>query len=125
MTQPSRQEIIKAYDALDALEYSAFKGAESRTEEEISLYRKNLIIAALPPIPRPVMADVEWDDDEHYLAEAEHQEYGLVTMIGPTGIRGYIQCAFRNDDGINTVFVNREYLTPTGRRYTPTQTQEN
>lgn len=125
MTQPSRQEIIKAYDALDALEYSAFKGAESRTEEEISLYRKNLIIAALPPKPRPTMEDVEWDDDKHYLAEAEHQEYGLVTMIGPAGQHDKIQCTFRNDDGINVIFSSREYLTPTGNRYTPTQTQEN
>lgn len=119
MTNPTRQEILRAYAALTSMCELVERRAGYRPTEH-----ERAILKALPPQPLPTMADVEWDDDKHYLAEAEHQEYGLVTMIGPTGIRGYIQCAFRNDDGINTVFVNRDYLTPTGRRYTLTEVQE-
>jgi len=125
MSTPTRQEIINAHIALDALEYSAFKGAENRTEEEISLYRKGLILAALPPKPRPTMVEIEWDDDKHYMAEAEHVHDYTVIMLKPMRSEPRIKCLAFHDGDFCIVYSDPEDLTPTGRYYTPTQPQEN
>lgn len=118
MTEPTREEIQTAYNALETLTNTCTHSIDLAEELQ------ELVLRVLPPKPKLTMGDIEWDDDKHYMAEAEHHLYGLVTMIGRVGIHGYIQCAFRNDDGINTVLVNRDYLTPTGRRYTLTEVQE-
>lgn len=65
------------------------------------------------------MADLEWDDDEHYLAEAEHS-WGTVAMLSRDG-NGMIRCANKGE----VYDALPEDLTPTGRRYTLTQPQEN
>lgn len=114
MTNPTRQEIIDAHNALEELSKRSLG----------TRYVEMAILKALPPKPKLTMGDIEWDDDEHYMAEAEHHLHGLVTMIGPVGIRGNIQCTFRNDDGINTVYVSRDYLTPTGRNYRLQEAQD-
>lgn len=74
------------------------------------------ILATTTP---PTMADVEWDDDEHYFAEAEHVSWGAVTMIYRDR-NGTIRCAAKGE----VYIAAPEDLTPTGRRYTLTEVQE-
>lgn len=82
MSQPTRQEIIRAHEALSDLTYLADKYITSTLGglDETRKLRQS-ILAALPPKPQPTMAEVEWDDDKHYLAEAEHVDWGKVVML--------------------------------------------
>ena len=121
MTTPTRQEIIDAHDALEIL-YDLVE-VLSFTDSETCLARKHCasVLAALPPRPRPTMADVEWDDDKHYLAEAEVGEIKLV-MLQPDLV-GWIRC-FDPESGKVMPAIEPEDVTPTGRRYTLTEVQE-
>lgn len=109
MPNPTRQEIINAYAALYVL-------CDSLPATRAA---KEAILAALPPRPQPTMAEVEWDDDKHYLAEAEFKGYGPAIMLWETTgecisvIRGGLVWAARPEE-----------LTPTGKRYTLTEAQE-
>ena len=123
MSTPTRKQIIDAHKALHELGKWASTHYDT-TGDRDHLAQVETVLMGMQPKPPLSMGDIEWDDDKHYMAEAEHHLYGLVTMIDRVGIHGYIQCAFRNDDGINTVLVNRDYLTPTGRRYTLTEVQD-
>ncbi|QRP98964.1 hypothetical protein I6J72_05545 [Corynebacterium sp. FDAARGOS 1242] len=120
MTNPTRQEIINAHEALNSLLKLA-----SGTSTASAIFNWETVRAALPPKPRPTMADVEWDDDEHYLAEAEQNMYGNVIMLGVDDdnmnmIAFLVPPEFGT--GIDAAF--RQTLTPTGRRYTLTEVQE-
>ncbi|MDK8898159.1 hypothetical protein ACUY2G_12260 [Corynebacterium guaraldiae] len=118
MTNPTREDIIRAHDALDAVcdLVTELRGFSA------NVYR-NLILAALPPRPQPTMAEIEWDDDEHYLAEAEHKSCGKVIMLGPDE-EGLIEffipeaCASRYDAAYPGS------LTLTGRRYELAEVQD-
>lgn len=123
MSNPTRQEIINAHEALSNLAAFASRYAEDMVEMNQTLGWNETIKAALPPKPQPTMAEVEWDDEKHYLAEAEHQYCGKVIMLGP------------DEGGLIEFFVPKlrasRYdaaypgsLTPTGRRYTLTEAQE-
>lgn len=116
MPNPTRQQIINAHDALDTLYKRA---AEVAPNSALKTY----VLAALPPRPQPTMAEIKWDDEKHYLAEAEHQYCGEVIMLGP------------DEGGLIEFFVPKlrasRYdaaypgsLTLTGRRYTLTEVQE-
>lgn len=118
MTQPTRKEIIDAHDALTSLLKIA-----SRTSTASAIINEKVVRAALPPKPRPTMADVEWDDDKHYLAEARQTFCGKVIMLG------------KDDDGFIKFLVPNFYesgldvappisFTLTGKRYTLTEVQE-
>lgn len=109
MTNPSRQEIIEAYDALDMLSKLS-RGTR---------YVEMAIRKALPPLPRPTMAEVEWDDNNHYLAEAETEMGTKVIMLWETTTE-HIAII---EDGVMG-YVRHEGLTPTGKRYTLTEVQE-
>ena len=114
MSNPTRKEIIEAYRELDML----LGHYDDRNPERVPECRA-IIEKALPPRPQPTMADVEWDDDEHYLAEAEHAKWGKVVMIYLDSF-GTIRCAVKGD----LYFAAREDLTPTGRRCTLTEVQD-
>lgn len=114
MTEPTRQEIIYAHKALTGLCNLVEVHAGYRPDE----YAQN-ILKALPPKPRPTMADIEWDNDVHYLAEAERAGWGKVTMLWVSTI-GNISVI---GDGL-VRDVRAEDLIPTGRRYTLTEVQE-
>ena len=101
MTNPTRQEIVDAHYAL----------VELRALAECN-----------PPRPRPTMAEVEWDDDKHYLAEAETESGVKVVMLSQN--RDFIRCIQPPNAGDVVIGVPSEDLTPTGRRYTPTEVQE-
>ncbi|MBK4141197.1 hypothetical protein GWO54_01040 [Corynebacterium macginleyi] len=104
---PTRQEIINAHEELEKLcqRLPATRAA------------KETILRALPPLPRPTMAEVEWDDDKHYLAEAEHPIVGTVIMLDNTTNNEGIKILFKGNDGFHFSYVYPERLTPTGRRY--------
>lgn len=117
MTNPTRQEIIEAYREIDMLLGHYDDRNPGRVPECRAIIEK-----ALPPRPRPTMAEVEWDDDLHYLAEAEHPGWGKVIMLG-IGEEKLIDVFIPHLRKSNCI-VLREALTPTGKRYTLTEVQE-
>lgn len=119
MPNPTRQEIIDAYEMLDVL----LGYAEDRNPDLVPT-RRRIIEKALPPRPQPTMAEVEWDDDKHYLAEAEHPEYGKVAMLSMSSLSGEVFTLFKEDGVIYTPYVLPKNLTPTGKRYTLTEVQD-
>lgn len=112
MPNPTRQEIINAHEALEKV-YERLPGTR---------YAKMAILAALPPKPRPTMAEIEWDDNKHYLAEAETESGVKVVMLSQS--KDFIRCIQPPNAGDVVIGVPSEDLTPTGRRYTPTEVQE-
>lgn len=109
MTNPTHKEIIDAYDALDTLcdRVPATRSAKER------------ILKALPPKPQStILAEIEWNEDEHYLAEAKYLHRGRVIMLTPTGESG-IKC-FRKSNGY-TFTISSYFLEPTGKRYALTE----
>ena len=113
MTQSTRQEILDAHEELEKL-CNRLPGTRRA---------KITILAALPPKPKPTMAEVEWDDELHYLAEAEQSKYGKVIMLGLDGI-GFIDFFIPRLGEYRYGAVLPDTLTPTGRRYTLTEVQE-
>lgn len=116
MTEPTRKAIIDAYEALDELlkwanDHMTYFGDTSRRAQV------ELIRSALPPRPNPTMAELEWDDDEHYLAEALHPKYGKVAMrcIGLT--REWIEIMYWDEDEVDYRTVGLAELEPTGKHY--------
>ena len=124
MSNPTRQEIIDAHDALSNLAAFASRYAEDMVEMNQTLGWNETIKAALPPKPQPTMAEVEWDDDTHYLAEAEHPEYGKVIMLGMNFFFGRIRIMSAKEKDALWHLAHPESLTPTGERYTLTEVQE-
>ena len=116
MSTPTRDQIISAHEALETL--------CARVPKDTPVYvMKSLILSALPPKPQPTMAEIEWDDDKHYLAEAEHPAYETVLMLGQDS-HGTIKFLVLNRADSQTVWCRSEELTPTGKRYTLTEVQE-
>lgn len=125
MTNPTRQEIIDAYTAATTLARLAEEFTPVRVEEHKEINDLHLAVrAALPPIPRPTMAEVKWDEEKHYLAEAEHIQFGKVIMLYKNPAADSIEVIYKNQDGITPSITCPGALTPTGRRYTPTEVQE-
>ena len=121
MPNPTRQQILNAHEALEELKNVALSAADFCGDTEKYLAWKSEIIAALPPLPQPTMAEVEWDDDKHYLAEAKHPTYGKVIMLGEGFSAGRIRIIRSKENGPLWKAVDSERLTPTGRRYTLTE----
>lgn len=125
MTQPAPQEVIDAHEALDDLLQLSLTLSTTQRQEYDVLRLRGIIHQALPPIPQHTMAEVEWDDDKHYLAEAKHvdPQYGLVTLIQATH-DGKIRCTV-NKEGETFIFLARtKNLTLTGKRYKLVEVQE-
>lgn len=118
MTTPTRQEIIDAYKALEELYDWALEWAGTRAHSRYGAIRD-----VLPPKPQPTMADVEWDDDKHFLAEANHPTWGRSAMLG-LDKDGWIEVISWDEDGPAIHSVTPYYLVPTGKRYTLTEVQE-
>lgn len=109
----TRQEIIDAHKALEALS----KRSLGTHYVEIAIRK------VLPPIPQPTMADIEWDDKKHYLAEAEYEPYGSIIMLGPAD-DGFIEFFSPRLRECRCDSAYRGTLIPTGKRYTLTEVQE-
>ncbi|TRX51557.1 hypothetical protein [Corynebacterium guaraldiae] len=117
MTEPTREQILAAHRALAHLYNAASDGLP--ISEQVARSIRGEILTALPPKPRPTMAEIEWDNDVHYLAEAELAGWGKVTMLWVSTI-GNISVI---GDGLIRD-VRADSLTPTGKRYTLTEVQE-
>lgn len=116
MPNPNRDETLSAHDALDAL--------CGRIPEDTHTYAlRRRILRALPPKPALTMAEIAWDDDRHYLAEAEHPDFGKVIMLG---LNAYSRIDFFAPERYASRFKDTgpENLTPTGKRYTLTEVQD-
>lgn len=120
MTQPTRQQILNAHEALEELKNVALSAADFCGDTEKYLAWKSEIIAALPPKPQPTMAEVEWDDDKHYLAEAETEKGLKAIMLHPVPDMG-ILCLEKEYGAHRPYYFKADYLTPTGKRYTLTE----
>lgn len=114
----NKDVIIDTYNALDELKHLALKDIQRNIEKYEIGSCVNIIRTALPPKPVPTMADIEWNDEKHFLAEAEHSEYGKVIMIGDAHLHTLV--IDTRDDITKTKYVDSARLTPTGRRYTLT-----
>lgn len=124
MTTPTRQEIIDAHEALDCLTYLAESFALSVSGDRDDIKKlQQTTLAALPTKPQPTMAEVEWDDDKHYLAEAETPDLGKVAMVSKAE-SGLIEFIMKPYLASKKSCAWPEYLTPTGKRYTLTEVQE-
>lgn len=123
MTNPTRKEIRDAYDSLSNLAAFASRYAEDMGVMNQILGWNETIGAVLPPRPQTTMAAVEWDDDKHYLAEAEHPDFGKVIMLGRNA---YSRIDFFAPERYASRFKDTgpENLTPTGKRYTLTEVQD-
>lgn len=117
MTNPTRQEIINAHEALTSLLKLA-----SNTSTAYAIFNEEIVRAALPPRPRPTMAEVEWDDDKHYLAEAEESSLGTVLMLMKRK-DGFIEVNMKPYTFPLRACTLPENLTPTGKRYTLTEVE--
>ncbi|MFW9170003.1 hypothetical protein [Corynebacterium striatum] len=112
MSTPTRQEILDVQLARQWAEWS--KSCEVSSPEIQAA--ANFILAHTNPL---TMAEVEWDDNEHFLAEAVTLGGSKVIMLWADTI-GNISVI---NDGIVGI-VGAADLTPTGRRYTLTEVQE-
>lgn len=119
MPNPTRQEIIEAHEALTNLLKLA-----SNPPTAYALFNERAVRDALPPKPQPTMAEVEWDDGLHYLAEAESARFGKVVMLSKSWAHEQIDILVNNDQGIGFQLEYPADLTPTGKRYTLTEVQE-
>lgn len=117
MPNPTRGEIIEAQIARQWAERN--KSCEVSSPEIQAA--ANFILAHTTP---PTMAEVEWDDDEHYLAEAEHVDWGKVVMLYYDGQFNRIQYFCKLDEPNMVVYSDPANLTPTGKRYTLTEVQD-
>ena len=124
MPNPTRAQILNAHEALEELKNVALSAADFCGETEKYLAWKSEIIAALPPLPRPTMAEVEWDDDKHRFAEAENPDHGEVIMLNVSQISGKVRIFFNQYGEFYLGYASPENLTPTGKRYTLTEVQE-
>ena len=125
MPNPTRQEIIDAYTAVTTLARLAEEFTPVRVEEHKEINDLHLAVrAALPPLPRPTMAEIEWDDDKHYLAEAEDESCSSVIMLQQSKETGNIQAILKGTIKSYLIYQRPEHLTPTGKRYTLTEVQE-
>lgn len=122
MTQPTRQEILDAHDAL--AELRALVESNPPRHDTHAEKLESRIFAALPPLPQPTMAEVEWDDEKHYLAEAEHPDFGKVIMLYKDPYSTAVHTFAKTGYGHDLPSVPPKTLTPTGKRYTLTEVQE-
>ena len=119
MSNPTRQEIIEALDALERLEHAACRGGADWHSE---LWR-NRVIKVIPAPPQPTMAEVKWDDDKHFLAEAEHVTLGKVVMLHPAP-ETRIRCLCKWYGPHWVYNLTPAHLTLSGKRYTLTEVQD-
>ena len=118
MSNPTCENIIEAHKALTNL----LKLASGKSTAA-AIFNERIVRDALPPKPQPTMAEIKWDDDKHYLAEATHPAYGTVLMLGQD-IDDTIKFLALNRAASKTFWDNPEQLTLTGKRYTLTEVQE-
>ena len=126
MPNPTHQEIINAHEALEDMHHIARKTTEKWDEEGITDFWKSLILKALPPKPRPTMAEVEWDNRKHFLAvvEVDHEKYKRAIMLKQDVPGEVIECFALHPNKCVVGYFSPDMLTLTGKRYTLTEIQD-
>ncbi|AMO89707.1 hypothetical protein WM42_2005 [Corynebacterium simulans] len=120
MTNPTRKEIIEAYREIDMLLGHYDDRNPGRVPECRAIIEK-----ALPPRPQPTMADVVWNDEEHFLAEARIKNGPLVAMIGKDQEQWITCIPIETDYSLLCKRTEFEgYLTPTGKHYRLQEAQD-
>lgn len=117
MSNPTRQETIDVQLARQWAEWN--KSCEVSSPEIQAA--ANFILANTPA---PTMAEVEWDNDKHRFAEAEHPDHGEVIMLNVSQLSDKVRIFFNQYGEFYMGYTSPENLTPTGRRYTLTEVQE-
>lgn len=88
------------------------------TSDLYTLYCEVEALLPAPPAPR-TMAEIEWDDEEHYLMEAtaawSDENPSTVVMLGKSGKRITVYQSDPNYSGLRE--LNPGILTPTGKKY--------
>lgn len=122
MTKPTREQIEAAYFATEQLVLRATVVRESPAVKD---YRE-MILKALPPMPRPTMEGVVWDDKKHFLAvvDVDHEEYKKAIMLKQNVYDDTIQCFALHPYKCVVCHFGPALLTPTGERYTFTGAQD-
>ncbi|MDK8669008.1 hypothetical protein QP902_10025 [Corynebacterium marquesiae] len=124
MPNPTRQQIIDAHNALASLVCVVLSNTSDPDEKDWIRTIARALTAALPPKPQSTMAEIEWEDDKHYLAEAEHGAYSGVVMLSKNALSGTVRVLAKIGDINDVRAVEAVELTPTGKRYTLTEVQE-
>lgn len=119
MPNPTREDIIEAHKALTNLLKLA-----SGTSTASAIFNEKIVRDTLPPLPRPTMDKIAWDDEKHYLAEVENRTWGRGVMLYLDDERDTILCQFQQEGAPYTLQCELDTLTPTGNRYTLTEVQE-
>lgn len=120
MSKPTREEIIRAHETLNYL-YERLEMGLGIGGTNIK-YSLSVIEKAMLPKPKRTMAETKWDNEEHYLAEAETENGIKVVMLSQD--ENVIKCIQPPNAGDVVIRLPKKELTPTGRHYTPTQPQE-
>lgn len=116
MTEYTREEVYKAHDALEYLIQNLYDVSFEEAKDTDS-YKK--LVKFLPPKPKPTMNQIAWNDNMHYMAEAQHVAFGKVYMLEPEEER--IRCLHRGMAKHEILYSLRGDLTPTGKRYKITE----
>ena len=117
MSDPTREEIINAHKALEDLKNVAINATDFYSDAVLYTQWKKQILAALPPRPQPTMAETQWNDNKHRLAEAEYVNGGIVIMLAMHKECDEIKCLTTADDSFRIVYLRPDHLIPTGKRY--------
>lgn len=117
MSNPTREEIINAHKALEDLQNVAMNAADFCSDTVLYTQWKKQILAALPPRPQPTMAETQWNDNKHRLAEAEYVNGGTVVMLAMHKECDEIKCLTTADDSFRIIYLKPDHLIPTSKRY--------
>jgi hypothetical protein len=124
MTNPTRDQILAAHRALAHLCNAASDGLFISEQAAHSI--KDQVLDALPPVPRPTMAEVEWDNRKHFLAvvEVDHEKYKRAIMLKQDVPGDVIECFALHPNKRVVGYFSPDMLTLTGKRYILTEVQE-
>lgn len=127
----TREAVIAAYEALDRFTQLSFTGdpATDRYREHEISQLKEKITQTLPPDPQPTMAEVEWNNNKHFLTIAHIRsngpENGERFIMLHNGIyddeANHIYCVLEKNLHNGISIIPGEFLIPTREKYTFTK----
>lgn len=106
-----------AYKALEMLEELTYETYIDSGSRKTIRHIIEAVSAALPPKPCNTMANIEWDPNIHYLAEAQHDILDTVIMVGLEPSTKEILCVYTQHNYPQSAFISPEKLIPTGEQY--------
>ena len=123
----TREAVITAYEALDRFTQLSFTDdpATNRYREHEISQLKEKITQVLPPNPQPTMAEIEWNNNKHFLTIARVRsnspENGSRYIMLHNGIYDdeidIIYCVAEENPHGHVSRIHGEFLIPTGEKY--------